>query len=74
MERRPTPLPNGTRVRHGGEQYPEACRDGTANIIGHFWIGNHLEYKVKRDKPRFTDGPLECEWAYYHTRRIDGEY
>lgn len=71
MSGRPTPMPNGTRVRHGGEQYPRAYLEGTANIVGHFWIGDHLEYRIMRDKPRFTGGPLEGEWAYYHTHRVD---
>lgn len=73
MTTRPTPLPNHTRVRHAGEKYLEAGRDGTATIVGHFWMGSHLEYRVLHDGVRRDREPEERQWAFYHTRRIDSE-
>lgn len=73
MNKRPTPMLSGTRVRHAGEQYPEALREGTADIVGHFWIGDHLEYRVVRDGVRRDRAPEEREWAFYHTRKAEDQ-
>ena len=58
-----TPLPDGTSVRHYGEQFPRASRDGTAVILGHFWHGVWLEYRIRRDKPFYEGGPVDSEWS-----------
>lgn len=56
-------LPIGTRVRHYGEKYPRARRDGTATIVGYFRTGAHLEYQVKRDNPLYQGAPGVTEWS-----------
>lgn len=61
---RPIPMPDGTRVRHGGQQYSRAVNFGTAVIVGHFWIGDHLEYRI-----RYDGSTKDTEWAYYSTHR-----
>lgn len=57
------PLPIGTRVRHYGEQYTRARTWGTANIVGYFQVGGHLEYRVKRDQPLYPGAPSVTEWS-----------
>lgn len=59
------PLPAGTRVRHYGQQWPDAIWDGTATVIEHFYAGRHLEYRMQRDKPLF--GSDTGEWAAWAT-------
>lgn len=61
-----TPLPDGTRVHHAAEEYPRARRFGTAVITGHFYIGDHLEYNVRRD-----NDVRDVQWAYYHARKSE---
>ena len=54
MSRVSPPLPEGTRVRHRGEQYPEALANGTGNIvkvIRHYPQDDTYEYLVQCDKP-----------------------
>ena len=58
----------GCRVRHVGEQYPEA-RDGTATIeriFVHEALG-HMEMIVKRDRPQWGPTDTHGFWANYHT-------
>lgn len=48
------PLPIGTRVRHAGEQYPEALRNGTGvvvDIVTYHPQDDTYEYLVQCDKP-----------------------
>lgn len=57
---RPDPLPIGTRVRHIGEQYPEALREGTGNIVSvvrYYPTDKTYEYLVQCDQP-----PI---WAFH---------
>jgi len=67
------PYPAGTRVRHDGEQYPEAFRNGTGTVTDHFWRGPWLEYVIERD----TDHPLTAflgrrtEWSSERTVAIE---
>jgi len=65
------PLPDGTRVRHYGHQWPEAYRNGTATIVRHFWNGVWLEYVVRLDRPDGV-GKTEGEWSADYTVKIQG--
>ena len=66
------PLPNGTRVRHGGEKYAKAYRLGTAFVRGHeVRSGGHIEYIIERDKPLTTGGDRMTEWASYYTHPVE---
>lgn len=50
----PAPLPTGTRVRHIGEQYPEALREGTGNVVSvvrYYPQDRTYEYLVQCDNP-----------------------
>lgn len=61
----------GDRVRHVGEQYPEA-HTGTATIERIFVRGERdVELIARRDKPGFG-GPTSTHgfWANYHTVKI----
>lgn len=69
--RRP-PLAPGTRVRHHGEQYPEAYRDGTAVVLYAFVYNGHLEYRVCRDRPLVEGMSAETDWSDEATYVIDG--
>lgn len=67
-----TPIPDGTRVRLSAHQFDRAFRDGTANIVRHFWRGPWLEYVVEVD-PSMTDGPTTREWSADHVIRHESE-
>lgn len=57
------PLPIGTRVRHIGEQYPEA-RKGTGTIVKvvrYYAVDNTYEYLVQMDKPHWITGETLME-------------
>lgn len=58
-----TPLADGTRVRHYGQQFRRARTEGTADIVEHFWRGPWLEYRVQLDKPEYSGGPTVVEWS-----------
>jgi hypothetical protein len=71
----------GTRVRHRGEQYPEAFRDGTGVVIALTerpdsswslsWGMPDVELVVLRDTPRF-DGQSRLSWvAQYHVSAVE---
>lgn len=62
------PFPPGTRVRHYGQQYPEAL-EGTATVLEvHEERTGGWEYLVQRDRPIFPDSPNQPTWwASYHT-------
>jgi len=56
---RPEPIPVGTRVRHRGEQYPEAFRDGTGTVVEvlrYYPQDRTYEYLVQCDRPPFWSG------------------
>lgn len=58
------PLPVGTRVRHYVHQWPNAYRDGTANIVevrGPMYDGSY-EYLVSVD-----DGSTKPRWWPAHS-------
>jgi hypothetical protein len=63
----------GQRVRHGGEQWPEAIRNGTGVIERIFqspriiWGKPDVEFIVRRDKPKFGPDDTHGYWADYHT-------
>jgi hypothetical protein len=62
------PWPEGTRVRHIGEQYTS---EATATILGHEIVsGGHIEYRVLRDKPLLPDMPRETWWAATATIKV----
>lgn len=53
---RPDPIPVGTRVRHIGEQYPEAYLHGTGTVVEvvrYYPQDRSYEYLVRCDKPPF---------------------
>ena len=60
----------GQRVRHSGEQYSEAYRDGTS-VIDKIFVkkGNDkdVEVIIHRDKPRWGPTDTHSQWANYHT-------
>lgn len=74
----------GARVRHIGEQYPEAFRSGTGTVAALLhkprsgWSQSHgqpdIELVMLRDKPRFEgdDGRLS-QVAHYHVEVIERE-
>lgn len=63
----------GQRVRHAGQQYPEAYRNGTGVIEKIFrspriiWGKEDVELIVKRDKPMWGPDDTHGYWADYHT-------
>lgn len=62
----------GDRVRHAGEQYPEAIRSGTATVIEVIPPrGNRdvswTEIVVQRDKPLWGDMNTRTQWALMAT-------
>lgn len=67
----------GVRVRHVGEQYPEAYDKGTSVVLAVMhkpdsaWSQKYhqadLEIIVERDKPQF--GRRITNWAHYQTER-----
>lgn len=58
------PLADGRRVRHAGEQYPDAYSRGTGTVVEHkIMSGGHVEYRVRRDRPILPDMPRESWWA-----------
>lgn len=67
----------GSRVRHRGEQYPEAYRDGTAVVLALLrkpndawsrqWGRPNIELLVLPDRDRFDTGNRIGQWADYHT-------
>lgn len=65
------PLPAGTRVRHYGHQWPKAIARGTATVVEHFYVGPHLEYRVRFDAPKF--GATGSEWSASATIPIPPE-
>lgn len=72
----------GARVRHGGEQYPEALQYGTGNVVAlmhrpdsawsHSWRMPDIEMVMLRDKPRFGESRLSG-LAHYHVEVIEEE-
>lgn len=66
----------GSRVRHSGERWFEARRNGTATVLAVMqkhessWARRHgqpdVEVLVDKDKPLFSQAPVE-EWAGYYT-------
>lgn len=68
-----TQFPPGMRVRHAGEQWPEAFRTGTGRVEEAFIVqGVHVEVKVRKD-----DGTLH-QWSAWTVkpvgdREIDSE-
>ena len=62
----------GCRVRHVGEQYSAAMRDGTG-VIERIFIRSRrgivldVELIVRRDKPKFSATDTHGYWANYHT-------
>jgi hypothetical protein len=56
----------GARVRHVGQQYPQA-RNGTATIERIFTRGVDVELIAKRDKPDWGPNDTHGYWADYHT-------
>jgi hypothetical protein len=70
----------GARVRHGGEQYPEAFRKGTATVRAimekdpspwaRSWGRRDIELIVERDKPLLEGMTHFYQWADYHTCTI----
>lgn len=62
----------GQRVRHVGQQYPEAYRNGTATIERIFrsprttWGRPDVELIAKRDKPIWGPDDMHAYWADYH--------
>lgn len=73
-------LKPGARVRNAGEQYPEAYRDGTANVLAVFqrdpssWAVTYrrpdIEVIVRRDKSLFEDWSPDHRWADYGTQLV----
>lgn len=54
MNHKPEPIPVGARVRHIGEQYPEALREGTGTVVEvvrYYPQDRTYEYLVQCDKP-----------------------
>ena len=67
-ERHAEPIPVGTRVRHLGQRYPSAIRDGTATVLRALpWSDGTWEYEVDRD-PAIGGG--RSWWASYHAVAI----
>lgn len=69
------PLPVGTRVRHSGQRWPRAFREGTGEIIdvkGPYRDGAY-EYLIKHDRGFSGVGPPgePSWWASYRTERVD---
>lgn len=73
----------GARVRHWGEQYCEAYRDGTGVVVALMekspssWVaagwGKHdVELIVRTDRDRWGIGSFVGRWADYHTAVIEG--
>lgn len=61
------PYPVGRRVRNYGEQWPEAIRNGTAEVREAKPQGDGtFEYRVLRDVPLVGDR-RESWWASYST-------
>lgn len=62
----------GQRVRHVGEQYPDAMWNGTAVIERMFTLpeGRDVELIARRDKPRWGPDDSHGFWASYHTAPI----
>jgi hypothetical protein len=71
----PRGLAPGVRVRHVGQQYVEAYRDGTATVlhvmenVGSTWSRSYrsrdIEVLVQRDRP-LVGTSLLGQWADYH--------
>lgn len=62
----------GQRVRHIGEQYPDAILHGTA-VIERIFIkagGKDVELIARRDKPRWGPEDTHGFWANYHTAPV----
>ena len=59
----------GQRVRHVGEQYPNAMWNGTAVIERIFTRhdGKDVEIIARRDKPLWGPNDTHGFWADYHT-------
>lgn len=77
-----TGLKVGQRVRHMGEQYSDALRDGTGNIERIFHKENSswsqknggrpdVEVIVKRDKVQYAGGSTHALLANYHVIAVD---
>lgn len=60
----------GQRVRHVGQQYPEAVREGTAVIERIFTRGKDVELIARRDKPEWGPEDTHGFWANYHTATV----
>lgn len=70
----------GARVRHIGEQYPEALRDGTGNVVAllhrpdspwsRSWRMPDIELVTLSDRPRFETRLSQL--AHYHVEVIEG--
>mgnify|MGYP000535070441 CR=1 FL=1 len=60
----------GQRVRHVGQQYPEAIREGTAVIERIFTRGKDVELIARRDKPEWGPNDTHGFWANYHTAPV----
>lgn len=56
-------LKPGTRVRHAGEQYPEASTRGTAFVVSSFITNGHLEYRIRRDRPLVQGMSRLTDWS-----------
>ncbi|GIM88859.1 hypothetical protein [Paractinoplanes toevensis] len=64
-------LTAGARVRHRGQQYPEAYRDGTGNIVAVTARNERdVELVVAYDKPRFEGMSRLTVLADYHVEVI----
>lgn len=71
----------GDRVHNGNQQYVEAYRDGTANILmiatrpKSSWAQKYrradVEMLVLRDEPTFEGASRVSGWADYHTRKVN---
>ena len=75
MSGQPDPIPVGTRVRHRGEQYPEALGYGTGNIvevIRYYPVDRTYEYLVQCDKAPW--GGSETLVERNHIVAIDPAY
>lgn len=57
----------GQRVRHSGEQYPEAYAEGTSTIEHILVRGNDVEIIIHRDKPRWSATDTHSQWSNRYT-------
>jgi len=81
IEATPDGVKVGDRVHHGGEQYMQAWRDGTATVLAIMekspsswsteWGQPDIELIVERDLPLTSSSSRVSQWADYHTVKVD---